>query len=351
MDQQQQQLPTPTMQRGVIGLANLGNTCFMNASIQAFRHCPEWTLFCKKNGRLEQYIQDETSSSVKVVYAYQDLLHSLWAGTGPAYVKPIGFYDQLKVLVHGTVYESFTERTPQDAHEFLVWLLDQMYMGTQKKVQLPVQEQVTMTPMQLQANKAWKDMFEPQYSPLTDLLFGLLRIQYTCGGCSTVHTRWESFNVLKVYLVKNSEGRTLSLEDCIYHECQKEEQIDGYACDSCKGKHTTKKQSSIWKLPKVLLISLARFTPMGTRDNSPFLYDGHPLELTKGFSSESMEESRNKQYRIFATVDHHGHHMGGHYTSQCFNPVWKCWHLYDDEAAHEIQRPRFGVETYIMMFR
>jgi hypothetical protein len=43
--------------------------------------------------------------------------------------------------------------------------------------------------------------------------------------------------------------------------------------------------------------------------------------------------------------------MGGHYTAQCFSPVWKKWHLYDDENVYAIEKPRFGVETYMMMFR
>ena len=337
-------------QRGIVGLANLGNTCFMNAGIQAFRHCPEWTLFCKKNGPLEEYVQDDTKSSAKVLYAYQDLIHSIWAGTGPAYVRPIGFYDQLKVIVKGTLYEDFTRRTPQDAHEFLVWLLDQMYMATQKQVSIILPDQSTMTPMKYQANTAWKGAFEKIYSPLTDLIFGLFRMQYTCGGCKTVHTRWETFNVLKINLAKDVNGQPCSLEECIKHE-YKDESIDGYQCDACKTKQTTLKQISIWRLPKVLIVTLARFTPMGTRDNAPLVYDGHPLELGSLFSEESMEPTRIKQYNLFATVDHHGHHMGGHYTAQCFSPVWKSWQLYDDEAVHEIAGPRFGTETYIMMFR
>jgi len=334
-------------QRGIVGLANLGNTCFMNAAIQAFRHCPEWTLFCKKNGELEHHVHDDTIAPAKVVYAYQDLIHSLWAGSGPAYVKPVGFYDQLKVIVKGTLYEDFTRRTPQDAHEFLVWLLDQMYMGTQKNVTIKLSD---APPMAFQANTAWKNAFEKQYSPMTDLLFGLFRIQYTCGGCKTVHTRWETFNVLKVSIKKGTDGKPLSLEECIQQEYH-DEVIDGYDCDACKQKHTTGKQTTIWRLPKVLIVTLARFTPMGTRDNTMLVYDGHPLALGSIFSNESTEPSRAKQYTLFGTVDHHGHHMGGHYTAQCFSPVWKCWHLYDDESAHRIQAPRFGVETYIMMFR
>jgi ubiquitin C-terminal hydrolase len=265
-------------------------------------------------------------------------------------VRPVGFYNELKKIVKDTIYEEFTRRTPQDAHEFLVWLLDQMYIGTQTEVDIRIQDNSKIPSMSLQAIHGWKKAFEKQYSPLTDLIFGMFRIQYICGGCATVHNRWETFNVLKISLAKNGEGQPLSLEECIKHE-YKDEIIEGYDCDSCKGKHTTKKKTTIWRLPKVLIITLARFTPMGTRDNTPLLYNGQSFALDPVFSEESCEVTREKYYTLFATVDHHGHHMGGHYTAQCYSPVWKKWHIYDDESVNTIENPRFGIETYIMMFR
>jgi ubiquitin C-terminal hydrolase len=339
-----------SMMRGIIGLANLGNTCYMNSAIQAFRHCPEWTLFCKKGGPLDEKIKDKESNPAKVALAYQDLIQSIWAGSGPAYVKPLGFYEQLKQVVKGTLYEDFIRRTPQDAHEFLVWLLDQIYMSTQREVNIQIQNSESLPNMTLQAITGWKNAFEKQYSPLTDLIFGMMRIQYNCGGCNAVHNRWETFNSLKVSLANDQNGGPLPLMDCIKKELE-DEYIDGYDCDSCKNKTRTRKVQTIWKLPRVLILTLKRFTPMGTRDNSNLNYNGENLEFQNVFSEESVEESKQKSYRLFATIDHHGHHMGGHYTSQCLSPVWKNWHRYDDEAAFKLDKPHFGPETYILMFR
>jgi ubiquitin carboxyl-terminal hydrolase 2/21 len=332
-------------QRGIIGLANLGNTCYMNAAIQALRHSPELTMMCKKGGKLDEHLRDKESNPGKIALGYQDLIQSIWAGTGPAYVKPMGFFEQLRQVVAGGIYEDFIRRTPQDAHEFLVWLMDQLYMATQREVNIELRLPQTIDPMIVAAVKGWKAAFEKQYSPLTDLIFGMMRIQYTCGNCAAVHNRWETFNVLKVPLVKNKP-----LMDCIRAEFE-EEEIEDYLCETCKQKSKTKKSASIWRLPKVLIVTLKRFTPFGTRDNQSLDYDGAPINLSDVFSKESQEVTRGKSYSLFGTVDHHGHHMGGHYTAQCFNPVWKRWHLYDDETAHEIQQPRFGVQTYVMMFR
>lgn len=334
--------------RGVVGLANIGNTCYMNSVLQALRHSPEWTIFCKKGGEFEANIQDKESKSAKIALAYQDLLQSLWAGTGPAYVKPMGFYEQLKKIVKGTIYDDFIRHTPQDAHEFLVWILDQMYMATQKKVSIQIPDKKNLEHENYQALCGWKSAFENQYSPLTDLIFGMFRVQYICGNasCLAVHTRWETFNVLKVSLAKNHRNLT----ECIKEEF-KHEYIDDYLCETCKIKEKATKTISIWRLPKVLILTLKRFTPMGTRENEPLKYDGEPLILSEFFSKESREPTKDKTYTLFSTIDHHGHHMGGHYTSQAISPIWKTWHRFDDENVYKLNRPHFGSETYIMMFR
>ncbi len=350
MSESEEKVKTVEKTRGIIGLANLGNTCYMNAAIQAFRHCPEWSVFCKKGGELDKHIYDKTTNPGKMALAYQDLCIALWAGSGPAYVKPAGFYDQLREVVKGGIYNDFIRKTPQDAHEFLVWLLDQMYMGTQREVNIQIRLPPNTDAMIVEATKGWKNAFEKQYSPLTDLIFGLMRIQYTCSECNAVHTRWETFNTFKVSLAKHETGAPKSLLECMKDELQ-EEDIDGYACDACKQKTLTRKTQTIWRLPKVFIVTLKRFTPFGSRDNTPLVYDGTPICLDSLFSNESRETTRIKQYSVFATIDHHGHHMGGHYTAQCLSPVWKSWHLYDDETVHGIEKPQFGSYTYMMMFR
>ena len=340
---------TSQEKRGVLGLANLGNTCFMNAALQALRHCPEWTIFCTKD-KIQEHITDPTKPCSIMLIAYQDLLKSMWGTSGPGYVKPYDFYDKLRKVVKGTIYDTFTERTPQDAHEFLCWILDQMYMATQKPVDITIRNEEALHPMILAGVKGWKSSFEKQYSPLTDLVFGMYRIQYKCTGCNAIHNRWETFNTLKVSIKHDSSGNSYPLDKLLEIEFA-EEDIDGYECDACKQKTLTKKTVSIWRLPKLLIVTLKRFTPMGTRDNSQFTYDGEPVSFNSVFSPESKEETKFKSYKIFGTVDHHGNHMGGHYTAQTLNPISKNWHVYDDESAHEIKGPEFGVYTYMMLFR
>jgi len=330
--------------RGCLGIANLGNTCYMNAVLQAMRSNKEWTLFCIKD-HVKPYIQEKNEGPKQVLEAYIDLLNNLWNGTGPGYVIPRGFYESLRKVVTGTIYEDFTRRTPQDAHEFLVWLLDQMYIATQSPISIQLANEERIEPMIRQAFRGWITAFEKNYSPLTDLVFGMYRIQYTCSECKTVHTRWETFNTLKFTPIGGK-----SLIECLTAEFA-EETIDEYACDTCEPKRfPAKKNVSIWRLPKCLILTAKRFSATGNKIMDP-VESFNSVKFYDCFAPQSHEPTKHGEYEIFATVDHHGSHMGGHYTAQAKNFITDMWGHYDDNVVQEINGPSLGRTTYMLFLR
>jgi ubiquitin carboxyl-terminal hydrolase 8 len=341
--------------KGLLGLANLGNTCFMNAVIQALRNNKEWTHFCLKD-TIKPYVRAKDSPQKKILLAYIDLLQTFWNGTGPGYVQPAGFFTDLKVAVKDTIYEDFAKRQPQDAHEFLVWLLDQMYMATQGEVNITIKNEGSIEPMILQALKAWRGAFEKQWSPLTDLVFGLYRIQYVCSACKTVHTRWETFNNLK-YTLHMKDGKPMSLLECLALEFQ-EETIDEYDCDICSSKpensgkkvrQPASKKVHIWRLPKLLILTAKRFAPDMSKIHFP-MEECISARFDTIFATESHEPSKHVQYDMFATVDHHGSHFGGHYTCQAKLMTTNEWYRFDDDGLMKIGEPRLGHSTYLTMW-
>ena len=347
--------------KSIIGLANLGNTCFMNASIQALRHFAEVT-YMSISSLLSAMATRTGASSEPVARAFEELIQSLHSGsaTGGAYVLPRGFYETVKTAVKGTVYSHFGQRTPQDAHEFMVWLLDHLYMATAVPKDIPYSADE-------EGSKEWADAFRQSYSPLAELFFGQMRIQYKCSACSTAHKRYETFNVLKVQPIAG-----VSWANCIEEEVLSEEWIEGYACEVCEKagqpRAPAQKTTHLMRLPKLLILTVKRYTPFGARINTPIVHDNCDFRFEEVFAPESKHPSRGKWYRTIGVVDHLGFGMGGgHYVAQCLSlgpirpsqgphsggsPMNREWWLYDDEGVHLLKDgPCFGGQTYMVFMR
>ena len=329
--------------RGIIGIMNLGNTCYMNAAIQVLRHFPEFSLLCTQ-GTLEQACADKNTNHYKIVRGFTDLVQSIWSGTSPGYVLPKGFLEDMRSAVTGTVYEDFIRRTPQDAHEYIIWLLDQLYMASARPLILPFGDGN-------KADEAWSATFSKSWSPLVDLFFGQSRMQYTCSVCKTIHSRYETFNSLKVQPIP---GHTLA--DCISDEFEIVETIDAYACEVCEksggARASAEKRVRIMRMPKLIILTVKRYSPTGQRINTPIVHENCEMKFDNIFADESSHYSRKSWYRTIGTVDHYGGSMGGgHYVAQCWSPVWKSWTRYDDENSEPLEQAAYGAHTYMVFMR
>lgn len=341
-------------EKGLVGLANLGNTCYLNSTLQALRNTTELTAFFLE-GRHQEFLKGKQDSSKSVVLtkAYVDLLQCMWSGHRSQFIRPVGFFNDMCKAVDDTVFEQFKMRIAHDGHEFLMFMLDNLHEALAEEVNIvitrpsPVTEQDTMIQKALEF---WRDMFRKSYSPLIDLVFGLYQREMHCQRCNNKTYKYETFNCLKIATLQNVESMTL--DDCLQEEL-KEETIEEYACDHCAPTRATAiRRTKLWKLPKILFVALKRFSHTGAKVQTPLAFNPQDeISFEPQFSHASPEPSRFKKYTLFATIDHFGSSHGGHYTSQAKNPLTGKWHGYDDESVYDLEGPSVGRSTYICCFR
>ena len=121
--------------KGVVGIQNMGNTCYCNSTLQLIRACPEWNAYCLTQNFIEQLKNvPEENTYKRILLAYQDILKSLWSAYKPAYVRPSGFISEVRKAVKGTVYEMFGVPIPNDSHEYLVYLLDSFHEAIKTEI-------------------------------------------------------------------------------------------------------------------------------------------------------------------------------------------------------------------------
>lgn len=103
--------------RGLTGMKNLGNTCYMNAALQALSNCPPLTQFFLECGGLVR-----TDKKPALCRSYQKLISEVWHRKRPSYVIPTSLSHGIKL-----VNPMFRGYAQQDTQEFLRCLMDQLH--------------------------------------------------------------------------------------------------------------------------------------------------------------------------------------------------------------------------------
>lgn len=340
--------------KGAVGLRNLGNTCYANSAIQALRQVTEMTYLCLADSSDLKKKHDNHSG--KLFEAYKDLIKTMWSAHHPAYVSPDAFQKDMLNAAYQSGYEQFLGREQQDAHEFMMFLLDQIFEGTKEEVSFIIQRPPPRNDAErriLAALTSWKTQFEKQYTPIVDIWFGLLEYETECQDCKNKSYRYETFNTLKISMPHHltDPSKPPTIQEMLRDEWQPEE-IEGYACDKCApGRTKAKRTVKIWRMPRCLVVMLKRFTPDGRKLNTAWTPPEGSLSLREFFSEASPERSKEYLYGLQSIVDHHGSARGGHYVAQGLSPLDGKWYLYDDETTHPIEKPTLGTSSYVLLFR
>jgi ubiquitin C-terminal hydrolase len=340
--------------KGVVGIQNMGNTCYCNSTLQLIRACPEWNAFCITQNFVEQLKNiPEENTYKRILLAYQDILKSLWSAYKPAYVRPLGFISEVRKAVKDTVYEMFGMPIPNDSHEYLIYLLDSFHEAL--KTEIPyVEKSLEGVPenqkMITMAENGWNKFVSKNNSEIVKLFFGMIRKTIHCTKCKNNSYQWEVFNSLKI----PCEGESFAA--WIQNEV-KDSEIEGYHCSNCtkltpgQDHNLAKIYSHIWKLPHSLFVTLRRFNWDGKKNMLPCPYNGENINFNDFFAKESNDPSRNWIYELRGVSDHHGSHLGGHYTAQFKHPISSEWWRMDDETALKQDRAQFSPSNYIFYFR
>ncbi|CAD8061326.1 unnamed protein product [Paramecium sonneborni] len=181
--------------KGVTGLQNLGNTCFMNAALQCLSNTYELTEYMVSN-EFYQYLNCDNPLGTKgaLATAYAELMKIMWYGNNSS----VSAYDLKRVI--GKFAPQFYGYGQQDSHEFLSYLLDGLHEDLNKVINKPFVKEVEITDQSdFEASRIfWNNYILRNQSKIQQLMVGQYKSTLVCPNCRRISKTFDPFMSLSL---------------------------------------------------------------------------------------------------------------------------------------------------------
>ena len=194
---------------GLVGLNNLGNTCYMNTGLQCLSNCELLTKYI-----IGKYYEKDINknnpigSQGEIVEKYAQLINHIWLGNKEC-LYPLQFKQAF-----GKTYQAFNDFRQQDTQEFISYLLDSLHEDLNKVLKKPY-IQTKDIPNNLtdeEIFKIKKDLYLCRnQSFIADLIYGFYKSTVFCPNldCKNISKSFEPFNMITLSLVNEAELRKI----------------------------------------------------------------------------------------------------------------------------------------------
>jgi len=346
----------------LIGLNNIGATCFMNATLQCLSQTEGLSNYflCQKNINkiINNNIALKNKNDLQLSPSYLNLIHRLWdANNAKSSFSPNDFrniVEQLNPL--------FKSGQPGDSKDFIIFILEQIHKELRAPISIMFNNQNTPNFLnQYDKDNAFNyffSQFSKECSVISDIFFGVNETTNICLNCKNysylnglnypICYNYGIFNCLIFPLeeVKNMKNKNsvqmnnyfqtaneVSLEECFTYN-QKSEVFTGENrnyCNICRQLYDSIYTSKIFITPNVLILILNR-----GRGN---IYN-IKLNFTEKIDISQFVLQKEKPqllYELYGVITHIGQSgPNAHFIASCKSPVDFKWYRYNDAIVNPI---------------
>ncbi|CAN6882492.1 unnamed protein product [Brassica oleracea] len=196
--------------RGLVGLQNLGNTCFMNSTLQCLAHTPPIVDYFLKDYSGDINEDNPLGMRGELAVEFGELLRKLWS-SGQNTVAPRSFKTKL-----GRFAPQFSGYNQHDSQEMLSFLLDGLHEDLNKVKQKPYIESKDSDgrPDDEVAEEMWKYHKARNDSVIVDVCQGQYKSTLVCPDCGKISITFDPFMYLTLPL---PTSRTRSMTVAVFY--------------------------------------------------------------------------------------------------------------------------------------
>ena len=345
----------------LIGLQNVGATCFMNSTLQCLSQTKGLTNYFLEEKNKQTILNNNIAKKNKNEYqlspVYLELIQNLWKEKGPKYYAPYNFMNRVNAM-----NPLFQKGQAGDAKDFIIFVLEQMHKELKKPLNLDnINDNlpVNQYDKKLTLMNFFND-FTKETSILSDLFFGFNETTNICLNCkynynsqnkpNPICYNYGIFNVLifpleEVKKMKNNmnlnnfqnfyQGPTniVSIDDCFIYN-QKTDLFTGENknyCNVCKQLSDSNYTSKIYISPNVMILILNR----GKGNIFKVKMD---FKQTIDISNYVIQKEKPRIiYNLYGVITHIGESgPNAHFVASCKSPVDGKWYRYNDGIVNPI---------------
>ena len=320
--------------KGLSGLANLGNTCFLNSTMQVLSHTYELNQFLETQ-KYKKMLNNKCDSAL--LLEWDNLKTILWNEN--CIVSPQKFVKVVQKVAQIKGLDMFTGFNQNDLPEFLIFVIDCFHNAISREVKMTIEGEMKdeKDKTAVKCFEKVKQMFEKDYSEIWSIFYGVIvsNIEHAVTG-EKVNMVPEPYFIINLPIPEENKSPTLI--DCfdLYVEG---ELLDGDNCltlEKTGEKIPIRKNIIFWSFPNILVIDIKRFNAMNRKNQKLVDFPLENLNLSKyviGYNKDSYV------YDLYGVCNHSGSVMGGHYTSFVKNANGK-WYHYNDTSVSEVALPQ-----------
>jgi len=334
--------------KGLSGLANLGNSCYLNSCMQVLSHTYELNTFLSNENSKYKHFLKKIPDSV-VLLEWDKLREMLWSNN--CTIAPHGFINTIRHVAAIKQRDLFMGYQQNDVQEFLLFIIDCFHTALSREVDMQItgESKSDIDNLAVTAYKMMQNMYKKDYSDMLNIFYGIHVSQITNAETNEVMSMSaEPFSVISLSIPGKQNP---SLFDCFDLYCDKEllSGENAWFNDKTGNKESVKRNIIFWSLPNIMIIDLKR-----SKINNKKLHTlvDIPMEnvdfskYVKGYNSVSYI------YDLYGVCNHSGGGGGGgHYFAYIKNANGK-WYNFNDTTVNEIQVDKvISAMSYCLFYR